>query len=578
MNYVQAAAAAVLISGLVFGFYVTASLPYDGGDRQEPELDPVDERGSGGSSDEVTEVDVGDGSRDVYGGAYGDVTDGMTLSGEEADWTSVDSPWFEEVAGDVGFVYEEDRDRFREGEVVAGVYVTDFDGDGWMDVLALGDGPTLFENQEGEFVVSSALPDLEDEYFYALFFDHDNSGYEDLYLLSDEASVFLKNEGGEFVRDEVGLDVEFDGVRAAAAGDYTGDGCLDVFVVQAGSWRETRPAGFSTRDISHHEDNGEPNRLFRGDCGSFQETTVEAGIEGEAWSLATSFVDLTDDGFADVHVANDFNEDVLYLNQGDGSFERRILPEYTNRNGMSSEVADVSGNGLLDIFVTNIYFGESDGEVVQRFGGRTKGNNLLLNQGDGVFRDAADEYGVRRGGWGWASLLADFDNSGDLDLFHTVGTGIDDYQFLWRAGDDGFTRLNSSDAGFRRSSGFGVAALDFDGDGSLDVAVANRDGPFELYRNLNEGGYLRVTVEPTDDYTAVGSRVTVKGDGWNETRVLTSNSDYMSQSSKVVHLGLEGDSTVDVEVQRPSGEVDGFDDVKPNSTVVASGDGLQYLR
>lgn len=88
---------------------------------------------------------------------------------------------------------------------------------------------------------------------------------------------------------------------------------------------------------------GNPNLLFDGDCNSFEQVE-NAGIEGTRWSLATSFVDLTGDGYLDIHVGNDFNTDVLYVNQHDGTFRRVEIPA-TDRHAMASEVADVTGDG-----------------------------------------------------------------------------------------------------------------------------------------------------------------------------------------------------------------------------------------
>ncbi len=495
---------------------------------------------------------------------------------------TADSPWFQETSETEGFSYQGDV-WSHEGSA-NGVYVSDHDGDGRPDVLAVnGSRPELFENTGDGFERSEALPTLSSKArnaTAALFFDHDNSGYDDLYLLSDDGSVFLENTGGSYREKDVGLQQRYGSVRGAAAADYTGNGCLDVFVVQANDWMETRPAGFNDRDVAMEEDNGNPNRLFAGDCEEFTDTTEEAGIRGESWSLATSFVDFTNDGYPDIHVANDFNNDILYLNNGDGSFERRVMLEYTNRNGMSSEVADVTGNGYLDIFVTNIY---GDAFVPpHRFGGRTEGNNLLVNRGDGEFRDAADEYGVEAGGWGWAALLEDFDNSGHLDLYHSVlvrEDGEGPVFFRNEPQEEGFLRLEHSSVGLERESSLGVASLDYDVDGSVDIAASSVGRSYSLYSNLNTGSYLKVDVKGEGGHTTLGTRVEVSYGDRTQTAVKSSRSDYMSQSSRTLHFGLGSADSVDtLHVERPDGAVQEFHEVDANQSITVHPDGVTRLR
>jgi len=321
--------------------------------------------------------------------------------GETGTGSDGASPEFTEVSSEIGLEYEYTSPK--EFEPSAGVYVTDYDNDGWEDVLTTGgDRPVLFKNSQEEFSTTRQLDGLNesDKYKAASFFDYNNDGWEDLLLLARRGeAVFFENDGGEFDRKTVGLEKRFEVPMSASVADYTGNGCLDVFVSEFSNLRKNKPIGYNQFNVE--EDNGNRNRLFAGDCEEFEETTEEAGIRDETWSLATSFVDLTNDGHPDIHVANDFNNDVLYINNGDGTFDRRVLPNSTNRNGMSSEVADVNDDGFLDIFVTNIYAGPSNtSDVSYTLRSRTDGNNLLINQGGGEFVDRAEEYGVREGGWG----------------------------------------------------------------------------------------------------------------------------------------------------------------------------------
>ena len=347
---------------------------------------------------------------------------------------------FEETTVDRGIDYETTGAGIA--NTSAGVYVNDFDNDGIEDLLLVGgDHPVLYERTDNGFEESDALPDVsdalegDDRMHSALFLDFDNDGWEELLLFpgggtilanysapvgaeqqeTDARPLVLQNQQGEFVVDHR-PDVEL--ARwpiGAAAADYDGDGHLDVFVYQNGDWAMGTPTGYRDPEtiaaIEQREDlvdNGAPNLLLAGDGTTFTDVISAAGIEGERWSLAASFVDLTNDGYPDIHVANDFNEDTLYLNRGDGTFEQRFMGEANDRNQMSSEVQDLTGNGYLDIYVTNIevdrdqldaaakrgrVFNKQQAAIEPRYFG---GNNLWINQGDGEFVDRADEFNVKQ--------------------------------------------------------------------------------------------------------------------------------------------------------------------------------------
>lgn len=489
-----------------------------------------------------------------------------------ADNASGDGLRFREVGTDRGFTYNASRTAtFGNGR--AGVYVTDFDGDGWPDVLATGgQEPVLFENTRGAFAPTDALPALEITVKGALFFDYDNDGWEDLLLLPINGSaVFLENRDGRFRKREVGLDTEMHVAIGASAADYDRDGCLDLFVVQSGDWQRGVPAAAlssHSRGDPVENDNGNPNLLFEGSCESFERVDAAAGIDGTRWSLATSFVDLTGDGFPDVHVGNDFNTDVLYENQHNGTFARRELSD-TDRHAMASEVADISGDGRPDVFVSNIRFDRRTWmqENIPNMG--NAGNNLLVNRGNGTFVSAEREYGVRDGGWGWAAAFADLDNDGDRDLVHATksylvsgnGAGaresVETPPRLWERTGANFTRLNASAVGFESSSGRGLARLDYDRDGDQDIVVANHDGEFKLYENRvagTGGHWLQVElVGGGGPVSVLGSQVSVTTERNTQHRVLNARADFLSQDTRTLHFGLSTDTTVSVRVVWPDG-------------------------
>jgi hypothetical protein len=310
-------------------------------------------------------------------------------------------------------------------------------------------------------------------------------------------------------------------------------------------------------------------------------------------------VDLDRDGLPDVHVANDFNNDVVYWNDGDGTFTRQVLPNETNRNAMASEIEDFSGDGRLDVVVTNIYLPESvDGDAAFVAGGRANGNNLLVNEGDREFTPSGERCGVEHGGWGWAAVGTDFDNDGDTDLFHTtleftgrLGTDLlaaretsPNYAypvlFERRSGSTcPFAPVNASAAGFEQTDGHGAAQLDFDRDGDVDVAMAvsagpNGDASYRLYENTGAtGGAVQVRV--VGERPAGDTRVSVTTDDGTQMRVHHSRSDYFSQDERVLHFGIGDHDSADVRITWPNGSEQTVEDVDASERVVVSRDGVE---
>jgi hypothetical protein len=507
---------------------------------------------------------------------------------------------FREVGTDAGFSYETSEPSGIISD--AGVYAADYDGDGWTDLLAIGaERPVLFDNEEGTFSESGQLSGVDRSIRAALFLDYDADGDQDLVLFAwDGAPVVFENDGGTLRRADGVLDAAFSQPVGATAGDYDGDGCLDLLVVQNGDWSDRLPDGSESAELAPAEDNGNPNRLFQGTCGSFEETTDDAGIRGSAWSLAASMVDLDADGRPDVHVANDFNNDVVYWNDGDGTFTRTVLPDETNRNAMASEVGDFSGDGRLDVFVTNIHLPTNvSGGVALVAENRSEGNNLLRNRGGREFSPSAERCGVRKGGWGWAAVGADLDNDGDQDLFHTtleftarLGPELlsarqtapeYSYPVLFERTGEGcqFAARNVSAAGFGVTDGHGAAQLDYDRDGDVDIAMAISPGPtgderYRLYENVGGNGEaIQVRLRGS---SPSGARVSVDGAGAgaeSQVRVLHSRSDYFSQDSRVLHFGVANRSTADVHVAWPDGSEQTVEDVAADTRLVVSPDGVE---
>jgi hypothetical protein len=532
-------------------------------------------------------------------------------------WGTADGPrenvtQFREAAGETGLEYSPTGSYHEATNEVtdAGAYATDYNNDRWTDVLAIGGGrPVLFENAGGEFRRSNALPELDRDVQAALFLDYDNDGWEDLLLLSLHRSpLLLKNQRGTFERTRVGLNRTLSVPTGASTTDYNSDGCLDLFIIQMGNWSRGPPSGFHYT-VTPGRDNGHRNLLYRGTCSGFVNATQDAGIEGTHWSLATSFVDFSGDGRPDIHVANDFGRDTLYVNRGNGTFERRklgqlvnrsgthLLGPRTNRNAMASEVADVDGDGYLDLFVTNIY------SVVSQYTKgpeslESQGNNLFLGTANATFRERSEELAVRDGGWGWAAAATDFDNDGDRDIFHTTMVmnlthrqGLTPpevreihrehpsyrHPVFFEQTDAGFAAPSPVETGLAPTDGRGLVQFDFDRDGDQDVLIANAQRSFRLYENRGSGGnalQVRLQAPAGSDTIPAGTEVYVTAGNQTRLGVRNAKSDFLSQDTRVLHFGVGNHSRVDVRIVWPDGSKQRFRGISTGQRIVVTPSGI----
>ncbi|WP_049898535.1 CRTAC1 family protein [Halococcus agarilyticus] len=515
---------------------------------------------------------------------------------------------FENATAEAGVAYQGTGEGVGAGD--NGIHATDVNNDGWTDLLAVGgDRPALFLNDGGSFERRSGFPNVSAQPKSASVVDYDGDGWDDVLLfVPGDRPIVLHNDGGDFERAESSLGLgTLTYPLGATTADYDGDGDRDLLVYQSGNWANGLPEGHGSTTKQIEADNGNPNVLYEntGKSGSdrFVRAT-DAGLAGNRWSLAASFVDLTGDGRPDIHVANDYNTDVVYVNQGDGTFRKNLLGGTTARNGMSSEVADVTGDGRPDIFVTNIYLpleenreemGRARYKQIERLfnyvvhSGRTKGNTLLVNQGNGTFVGKAPEYNVQHGGWGWAASMTDFDSDGDRDLIHATqalvrinrSDPVWTLPMVWQRNETGFSRVDKRVHGMAEHNSRGMTTLDYDHDGDVDLVMAAYDGPTVVYENTVEGGHaIQFEVVDESGATALGATVTVEANGERMATVYqTDENDFFSQESRTEHVGLGQATSATLTVTWPDGtrksvEVDAGDRLRiAKSGVTTSDDG-----
>ena len=484
----------------------------------------------------------------------------------------------------------------------SGVCVLDYDSDGRPDLYLVQSAPlpgsppdpllhaSLFRNLgDGRFAEVTGQAGAGNPGRYGMgcaVGDMDNDGDPDLYVTNFGPNALYRNDGdGTFT--DVGRKARVDDAlwgTAAAFADYDADGNLDLFVANYLDFTPAkhRRCGDTARGlISYcHPDayEGVPNVLYRNDGdGTFSDLTREAGLwTREGKGLGAIWTDYDSDGDPDLYVANDSVRNFLFRNEGDGTFSDVTLLSGTGYSeegrpeaGMGVDAADVNGDGRMDLFVTNL-----SNEV----------NELYLNNGDGTF-----QFGTNPSGLGAPSLLYvgfgtaffDADNDGDSDLYVTNGHVMDDIEaysdsITYRERDflfvnDGRGRFaeRGQEAGtfFREVDvGRGVAVLDYDGDGRLDVALTRNGGRARLLHNetTSPNHWLSVRLQGRkSNRDGIGAWITATGGGKRRVAERRGGSSYLSASEGAVHFGLgSSPAPLDLEVRWPSGLVEIFGGVR----------------
>ncbi len=527
---------------------------------------------------------------------------------------------FEDVASTAGLASfrhdngSEGRFWFPEQMGAGGGFV-DLDGDGWEDIVLVGGGHLssggpaevgalrVFRNQrDGTFSDVTAALGLADLRAYGtgiVAADYDNDGDQDIYLTTLGENLLFRNDPAPDRNGRILVEVGHDvGVAlppvwssSALFFDADRDGFADLYVAGYVDWSPELdvdcfrggapdycpPATYSGAKSYYYHNNGD---------GTFEDRTISAGFaENPGKSLAVAEWDFNEDGYSDVIVVNDGQPDLLYINNGDGTFtERGVLSGIAfgehgeSRAGMGVDVGITDQSGQPSIFVGNfssemigVYRRTQSGWFVDRAAASHVGRSSLTTLAFGV-------------------LLFDADLDTDLDLFvangHVYLDPIDGSEYrqpphLFVNNYDGsFTDVADSIGGVFQEAmvARSVSKADYDRDGDVDLLVTENHGPAHLLRNDSRGGRpLRVRLRGNrSNRDALGAQLTISVGASQQLQRVRTGSGYLSQSEKTVTFGLGNANEVDtLRIVWPTGLEEAFVAVEAGTELfVAEGEGI----
>lgn len=533
-------------------------------------------------------------------------------------------PFFTEIAAAAGINFTRNDDirglhRILEANG-GGVGIIDFDHDEWPDVFLTNgcrlplrergdtDSNALFQNRGPDGFVEVTVPaGLRYTGYWqgCACGDIDADGFEDLYVTAYGDNILYRNQGDGTFRDVTAQTGTAIGrwSSSPAFADLNLDGHIDLFVVTYVQTSDDPPvlcAEPASRDgyiqCSPTRFRASDDVLFLNDGQEgFVDATETAGVAGvDGKGLGIAIFDSDGDDLPDIFIANDGTPNFLYRRQpqvatatepspvpqfAEQAFEKGVAISRDGKAqaGMGVAVADVDGDGWLDIFVTN-FFGES--------------NSLYLNQKGQFFEDTSAASGLgapSRQVLGFGAEFLDADNDGWPDLFVTNGH-VDDLTsytnvpyrmppLVFRSRHNGtFLDVTRWAGAYCQQNwlGRGLATTDLNRDGNVDVVISCQRGPSAVLRNDTQGSgpscRLRLVGTGSSNRSAFHASVQIEGIDGPPIRQVIGGGSFQSATDRTLHIGM-GKSTVipKIMIRWPDGRRETHEGLSAGSFVVVQG-------
>jgi cytochrome c peroxidase len=460
---------------------------------------------------------------------------------------------FVDVSRQTGIV----NNRVAGIEMATGQAWGDYDNDGWIDLYVtdpIGQN-TLYRNSgDGTFSVSNLTDQVTLTNTYsqgATFADYDNDGWKDLMVVNWGQDHLFHNEGGTGFIDvsfKAGI-IDDRNSKSASWGDYDNDGFLDLYIA---NWACYPKCG--------RQPDGESDRLYHNNGnGTFTEVTDLLGGSVNGAGFIANFTDYDNDGDLDIYLVNDeFINPVgnkLWRNDGAGC-KGWCFTQVAKSAGADSKVmgmglaaGDYDNDGDMDYYYSNV------GPM-----------ELLQNQGDGTFKEVAEQSGVQTpNGIGWGAVFLDYNNDGWRDLYLAVADTTDHKDVgankLFRNNGDGtFTSVACTNESTDIRMSIGVAYADYDHDGWVDLVVGNLDEGYRLYKNQeaqntdNHWLSFELIGAGIVNRDAVGARVYVTANGITQMQEVISGSSVMAGNDLAQYFGIGLEGSADIRIRWPDGK------------------------
>lgn len=478
-----------------------------------------------------------------------------------------------------------------------GVAMADVNGDGLLDIYVCNSGDIKGDNKQNELFINNGdgtFTEMAEAYgladqgysTHAVFFDYDNDGDLDVYLLNNSYQAigsFNKMQNERPRRDPVGGD-----------------------------------------------------KLFRNDGGKFTDVSEQAGIYGSVigFGLGITIGDVNRDGWMDIFISNDFFErDYLYINNQDGTFTESMTDymRSTSAASMGADIADINNDGYLDIFVTEMLpeppqrlkqittfesWDKFQFNVQHGYHYQYTRNMLHVNNGDGTFSDMGRLANVEATDWSWAALMFDMDNDGLKDIFVANGiyqdlTDLDYLNFIdneetkrsiisqegvdYRKLIDPMPITPVSNYAFKNKGDLvfenvihewgmgnpihsnGSSYGDLNNDGTMDLVINNVNNEVLIYRNKSnvffpDHHFLKlVLVGKPGNTSAVGTQVRLLAGGQAFYQENMPNRGFQSSVDPRLNFGLGINAKIDeLQVRWPDGKITLVKELEADQTLTLS--------